>query len=148
MRPEEILGHITAQAALETGLPEGLPVVAAAGDKQVEVLGAGAIDPGQAYITCGTYCGLLLVGDEYLEDPSMGCYLAAHPGRYHYEGYGVRRGFWTVSWFAHQFGCVAQKLMGEPGHQLRGGAGHHGGAGAYGLRRADAHPRLCPAQHR
>jgi len=110
-RPGEILGHITAQAALETGLPEGLPVVAAAGDKQVEVLGAGAIDPGQAYITCGTYCGLLLVGDEYLEDPSMGCYLAAHPGRYHYEGYGVRRGFWTVSWFARQFGCVAQKLM-------------------------------------
>lgn len=113
--PGEVMGYITAKAAAETGLPEGLPVVASAGDKQAEVLGAGAVDDGQAYITCGTYCGLQLVGSEYLEDPSLGCYTAANPGKYHYEGYGVRRGFWTVSWFARNFGAVVSGMMAELG---------------------------------
>lgn len=109
--PGEVLGYLTPQAAFETGLPEGLPVIAGAGDKQVEVLGAGAIHEGQAYITCGTYAGFILVGKEYLEDPSLGCYIAPHPGAYHYEGYGVRRGFWNISWFARNFGCIAKNIM-------------------------------------
>lgn len=113
--PGDVLGYLTAQAAEETGLPVGLPIVAAAGDKQVEVLGAGAINNGQAYITCGTYCGFLLVDSEYTESPSLGCYSAAHPGKYHYECYGVRRGFWSVSWFVRNFGSVAQKLMDSRG---------------------------------
>ncbi len=109
--PGEVLGHLTAQAAFETGLPEGLPVIAAAGDKQVEVLGAGAINEGQAYITCGTYVGFILVGKQYLEDPSLGCYIAPHPGVFHYEGYGVRRGFWNISWFARNFGAITKNIM-------------------------------------
>ena len=44
--PGEILGYITAEAARETGLPEGLPIAATANDKAVEALGAGCIHTG------------------------------------------------------------------------------------------------------
>ena len=40
--PTAPLGEITAAAAAHTGLPEGLPVIAAAADKACEVLGSGA----------------------------------------------------------------------------------------------------------
>jgi sugar (pentulose or hexulose) kinase len=44
-RPDEVLGRITPKASEETGIPAFLPVVVGAGDKQSELLGAGAIDP-------------------------------------------------------------------------------------------------------
>ena len=44
-RPDEVLGSITKKASEDTGIPEGLPVVVGAGDKQSELLGAGAIEP-------------------------------------------------------------------------------------------------------
>lgn len=30
--------------------------------------------------------------------------LSSMPGRYIYEGYGIRRGMWTVSWFKDLLG--------------------------------------------
>ena len=38
----DTIGIITKQAAQDTGIPEGLPVIAAACDKSCEVLGAGS----------------------------------------------------------------------------------------------------------
>ena len=39
------LGEITTQAAEATGIPAGLPLIAAAADKACEVLGSGCLDP-------------------------------------------------------------------------------------------------------
>jgi len=41
----EIAGEITAAAAEVTGLPKGLPLMAAANDKACEILGAGVMTP-------------------------------------------------------------------------------------------------------
>jgi sugar (pentulose or hexulose) kinase len=51
-----IAGHVTAAAAAETGLPEGLPVVAGAGDVIANVIGAGGLQPGAIIGLLGTTC--------------------------------------------------------------------------------------------
>lgn len=42
--PGQIIGHVSAEAARATGIPEGLPIVAAGADKACEVLGSGVSD--------------------------------------------------------------------------------------------------------
>ena len=49
-----LLGEITADASKATGIPKGLPLVAAAADKACEVLGAGCLDPSVACLSYGT----------------------------------------------------------------------------------------------
>lgn len=66
--PGEPMGHVTAEAAAATGLPEGTPVIAGGGDGQCAATGAGAIEPTQAYMNLGT----ALVAGVYSPDYSHG----------------------------------------------------------------------------
>ena len=50
----QVLGEVTAGAAAATGIPAGLPVVAAAADKACEALGAGCIEPDVGCLSYGT----------------------------------------------------------------------------------------------
>jgi len=55
-RAETLAGRITATAAAEIGLPEGLPVAIGTGDTGACVIGAGCSAPGQAATVLGTTC--------------------------------------------------------------------------------------------
>ncbi|MFW6334901.1 MAG: FGGY family carbohydrate kinase, partial [Desulfosalsimonas sp.] len=48
------LGLISTAAAQETGIPEGLPVIAAAADKACEVIGSGSLEPSTGCVSYGT----------------------------------------------------------------------------------------------
>lgn len=50
----QVVGHINAQGAVESGLAEGTPVVMAAGDSSCSFLGAGLVRPGIALNLAGT----------------------------------------------------------------------------------------------
>lgn len=50
----EATGCISAQAAAETGLPEGIPVMAGGGDQAAQAVGVGAVEPGIIALTLGT----------------------------------------------------------------------------------------------
>ncbi len=52
--PGEVLGEITAAASAATGIPAGLPLIAAAADKACEVIGAGCLEPHVACLSYGT----------------------------------------------------------------------------------------------
>ena len=52
--PTDIAGHVTADAAAATGLPEGMPVVCGSSDSAVEDYGAGAVEPGDLIIKLAT----------------------------------------------------------------------------------------------
>lgn len=52
--PGTVIGSITAEAALATGLPVSLPVIVAGGDGQCAGLGVHAISPGAVYLNLGT----------------------------------------------------------------------------------------------
>ena len=52
--PTAVAGHVTAEAAAATGLPEGLPIVCGSSDSAVEDYGAGAVEPGDLIIKLAT----------------------------------------------------------------------------------------------
>lgn len=111
----EPLGAITADAAEVTGIPEGVPVIAAAADKACEVLGVGALEAGVASVSCGTTATINTTRSHYVEVvPFMPAYPAALPEHFNTE-IQVFRGFWMVSWFLEQFGHAEQRYSLERG---------------------------------
>jgi len=111
----ETIGKITHQASLDTGIREGLPLVAAAGDKMCEVLGDGVINNDLACLSYGTASTIDTITEKYLEPkPFVTPYPAAIPGLYMPE-LTVSRGFWLVNWFIEQFGMKEQQLGFEKG---------------------------------
>jgi sugar (pentulose or hexulose) kinase len=113
--PGGLLGHITRQACQETGIPEGLPVIAAATDKACEVLGAGCRSPETACLSYGTTATVNTANPQYVEiKPFVPPYPGALPGTYNTEAM-VYRGFWMVSWFKKEFGLREQQIAADRG---------------------------------
>ncbi len=102
--PAGRLGVISAAAAEATGIPAGLPLIAAAADKACEVIGAGCLEPHIGCLSYGTTATLNTTHRKYVEAiPLIPPYPAAVPGAYSMETQ-IYRGFWMVSWFKEQFG--------------------------------------------
>ena len=117
--PGALLGCITQQAADETGLPAGLPVVAAASDKVCEVLGSGAVHPGQVSVSYGTLACATVVTSNYKKS-KHGHYWTnpgAIPGTWNLE-YDIPNGYWLVRWFCEQFGEGIQREAVASGYSL------------------------------
>ena len=113
--PATQLGTITWQAAEATGIPEGLPLIAAAADKACEVIGAGALQPHIGCLSYGTTATINTTHRKYHEViPLIPPYPSAVPGRYSLE-IGIYRGYWMVSWFKEEFGQLEQWLADEQG---------------------------------
>lgn len=110
-----VIGAVTAQAALHTGIPEGLPLVAGAADKACEVIGSGCLGADIACLSYGTAATVNTTLSRYREvTPFIPPYPAAIPGHYNTE-IQITRGFWMVSWFKEQFGLLEQQLARERG---------------------------------
>lgn len=104
VKPGERIGSISAEASRHTGIPEGLPLIAAASDKACEVIGSGGVVPSTACLSYGTTATINTTRAKYLETiPLIPPYPAAIPDHYNTEVM-VFRGFWMVSWFKEQFG--------------------------------------------
>lgn len=97
-----VAGGITPWAAAATGLPEGIPVVAGAGDNQCGAAGAGVVREGMVLATLGT-SGVIYA---HAEEPRTDTAAANEPdcGRAHLmcaaDGTDDRPGAWSVT------GCV------------------------------------------
>ncbi len=113
--PAHRLGEVTPQAAQATGLPAGLPLIAAAADKACEALGAGCLQPHLGCLSYGTTATLNTTHKKYIEViPLIPPYPAAVPGAYSLE-VQIQRGYWMVSWFKEEFGHHEQRLAEERG---------------------------------
>ncbi|MEZ4380155.1 MAG: FGGY-family carbohydrate kinase [Nannocystaceae bacterium] len=113
--PGARLGTITAAAAAATGIPEGLPLIAAAADKACEVLGAGGVTPDVANLSLGTTATINTTIRRYVEVvPMIPPFPAALPGAYQTE-IQFYRGFWLVSWFAAQFAAGEREAAAAKG---------------------------------
>ncbi len=113
--PSGRLGEITPKAAEETGIPKGLPVIAAASDKACEVIGAGCLQPHIGCLSYGTTATINTTHKRYIEIiPLIPPYPAAVPGAYSLE-LQIYRGFWMVSWFKNEFAHHEQKIAEERG---------------------------------
>lgn len=113
--PATVLGEITPEASQATGLPAGLPLIAAASDKACEVIGAGCLDPHIGCLSYGTTATINTTHHRYIEViPLIPPYPAAIPGSYSVE-FQIYRGYWMVSWFKQEFGQHEQKIAAEIG---------------------------------
>jgi sugar (pentulose or hexulose) kinase len=65
--PGEIMGTISRQASRETGIPTGLPVIAAAADKACEVIGSGSLDSSVGCLSYGTTATINVTHHRYIE---------------------------------------------------------------------------------
>ena len=99
-----VLGEVSAEASAATGIPRGLPVIAAAADKACEVLGSGCLEPNQGALSYGTTATINVCTTRYIEPlPFVPSYPAALPGHFACE-VQILRGYWMVRWFKEQFG--------------------------------------------
>ncbi|HPO12369.1 MAG TPA: FGGY-family carbohydrate kinase [Candidatus Hydrogenedentes bacterium] len=104
VEPTELLGHISSKASEETGIPEGLPLVAAANDKACEILGAGCLTPDNLCLSFGTTATINAQNEKYVElRPLWPPFQSAIPRQYYTE-VAVLRGAWMITWFKEEFG--------------------------------------------
>lgn len=109
------LGKITPQASEETGIPQGLPLIASAADKACEVLGSGGLEPNVGCLGYSTTATINTTHRRYIEViPLIPPYPAAVPGAYNLE-IQVFRGYWMVSWFKQEFGAIEASEAAEQG---------------------------------
>ena len=107
--PGQVLGEVSQQAAQESGLPAGLPLVAAAADKACEVIGSGSLEPSVGCLSYGTTATINATHQRYVEAiPLLPPYPSAVPDYYTVE-VQIYRGYWMVSWFKEEFGYPEQQ---------------------------------------
>ncbi|MEU0540492.1 FGGY-family carbohydrate kinase [Nocardia sp. NPDC005978] len=80
--PAEIVGHLTARAAAETGLPAGLPVTTGTIDAWAEAAGIGAREPGDTMIMYGTTLFLTQVLTAPRPHPGLWTTRGTRPGTF------------------------------------------------------------------
>jgi sugar (pentulose or hexulose) kinase len=115
--PGSVLGEVNSSASQATGIPKGLPIIAAAADKACEVIGAGCLDPHIACLSFGTAATINTTHTRYIEIiPLLPPYPAAVPGAYSLE-IQVYRGYWMVSWFRKEFGYPEEDLARQSGQE-------------------------------
>jgi sugar (pentulose or hexulose) kinase len=113
--PTGEIGKITHEAAAASGIPVGLPLIAAAADKACEVIGAGCLEPNVACISYGTSATINTTHTKYAEViPLIPPYPSAVPNAYNMEAQ-IYRGYWMVSWFKQEFGALEERIATERG---------------------------------
>lgn len=76
--PLELVGEVTKAGSDATGIPEGTPVAAGAGDQPAASLGAGAVAPGQAFDSAGTASVFAMCTREWAPDVEHKTLLQSH----------------------------------------------------------------------
>lgn len=115
VKPGDKIGEITQLASEQTGIPQGLTVVAAAADKACEVLGSGGQSADVGCLSFGTTATINVTMNRYTEAVRfLPAYPSAITGAFCSEVM-LYRGFWMVSWFKEQFAHIEQTKAEEAG---------------------------------
>jgi len=115
IQPGKIIGVITPKASQETGLVEGLPVIACGSDKGCETIGMGVLNEKMASLSFGTTATVQTTAKRYYQAIRfLPPYPASIPGHYNPE-IEIFRGYWMITWFKNEFAhkeVVAAKKKG------------------------------------
>ena len=96
--PGSHIGKVSVEAAVETGLPAGLPIVAGAGDGQCAALGAAVVGPGEVSLNLGTSVTLAMHADELRTARPFRTVASAIAGRWLLEA-ALASGTHSIEWF-------------------------------------------------
>src|SRR5262249_28345551 len=117
--PGTLLGRVHEQAASETGLRIGTPVVVGGADTQLGLVGIGQVEPGQSTTLGGTFWQQTIGVDRPVIDPEARLRTLCHAlsGQWMLEGIGFYCGL-TMRWFRDAFCQLeleqAQRLQQDP----------------------------------
>lgn len=100
---DTVVGTVTAKATQESGLCEGIPVVAGGLDVACGTLGAGVIHPGETQEQGGQAGGMSICMDTYKADPRLILGYHVVPGQWLLQG-GTTGGGGVMRWFEREFG--------------------------------------------
>lgn len=111
-KSHEIIGRVTAAAALQSGLPEGLPVVAGTADHVASAYAAGVVQAGDVLLKFGGAGDILISVDDVVPDHRI--FLDHHviPGRFMPNGCMAATGAmlnWLVSGFVSGLAAESDK---------------------------------------
>lgn len=101
----EILGTVTKEFSEQSGVPEGLPLIATGSDKGCETLGLSVTKPTKAAISFGTTATIQMAVKKYFEPQKFMPAYPAVPNDMFNPEIEIYRGFWLVSWFVKEFGA-------------------------------------------
>jgi xylulokinase len=107
----EVCARVSADGARQTGLLEGTPVVAGAGDQAAEAVGCGVVDDGQVAVTIGTSGVVFAATQQMRIDPDGGLHAYCHaaPDRWHVMGVMLSAGG-SLQWYRETF-CPDESLQ-------------------------------------
>jgi sugar (pentulose or hexulose) kinase len=115
VKPSGILGYISKETSEKSGIPQGLPLIAAAADKACEVLGSGVVSPDVACLSYGTTSTVQTTHRKYFEVvPFFPAYPSAIPDSFNTEVM-IFRGFWMINWFKNEFGLKEMQIAEKTG---------------------------------
>jgi sugar (pentulose or hexulose) kinase len=116
--PAHILGYVTGEAAKATGIPRGLPLIAAAADKACEVIGSGSLNPSIGCLSYGTTATINVTHRKYTEAvPLLPAWPSAVQG-FHTLEVQIYRGYWMISWFKKEFGHLETRQADLEGSEV------------------------------
>lgn len=105
------IGTVHRSASLETGIPEGTPVVAGSGDGGCATLGAGSVTIGKPYCYMGSSSWVSVTSAAPLFDASMRSFTWAHPIEGLYQPCAtMQTAGSSFSWFSTVFKGSAEEL--------------------------------------
>ncbi len=104
----DVCGKVSLQGAAATGLRQGTPVVAGAGDQAAGAIGMGIVAPGAVSATIGTSGVVFAATDRPALEIQGRLHTFCHaiPGRWHVMGVTQAAGL-SLRWFRDQFGAGA-----------------------------------------
>jgi len=112
----QICGKVSAVGAEATGLRQGTPVVAGAGDQAAGAVGMGIARAGEVSATIGTSGVVFASTDRPAMDPKGRLHTFCHaiPGRWHVMGVTQAAGL-SLRWYRDQFGACSPEVQKKDG---------------------------------
>lgn len=116
MNSAEVGGHITDQAARETRLPAGIPVVGGGADNACGAVGAGVVKAGRGMLSLGTSGVMLAHLDQakLITSGTVHMFNSAVPNQFYMMGVMLSSGL-SFRWFRDQLGHNEQMVAGQLG---------------------------------
>ena len=104
----EVCARVSAMAAAETGMVEGTPIVAGAGDQAAGAIGMGVTRPGAVSVTIGTSGVVFAATERPALDPGGRLHTFCHaiPERWHVMGVTQAAGL-SLHWLRERLGLTA-----------------------------------------
>lgn len=106
VKPWEIIGGLSPQAAKDCGLLAGTPIAAGAGDQAAGMLGAGMVEPGMVFDVAGTASVFSICVDRFIPDLKHKTLFTARlvPQKLRYALAYINGGGLNLRWFRDELG--------------------------------------------